>query len=53
MLADSPVQKVCPIENWNTWVSAFSGFLTGKARLKLNGPIGLYHVTPTPTELAS
>ena len=44
--------KVCPIENWNSCVSASSGVRTGNARLALKGPSGLYQVTPTPTELA-
>ncbi|MNH20534.1 hypothetical protein GT37_19055 [Pseudomonas putida] len=34
------------------WVSAPSGFFSGAARLKLNGPIGLYQVTPTPSDTA-
>ncbi|MNO04560.1 hypothetical protein D3C81_2256320 [compost metagenome] len=45
-------QNVCPSENWKIWVSALSGFFNGAARLKLSGPIGLYQVTPTPSDTA-
>jgi len=40
------------MENWNTCLSAFSGVRIGYAKFTLSGPKGLYHVTPTPTELA-